>query len=168
MLNNSTLTATKYTGVFYRLTKNNDKVFYITYMQNKKYTKEKIGSFKEGITAEYANKIRAKRTSIDRLKEDAPMFLNQKLPTFDECFNMYYKSIETKSDSPNTKRRYELHVKPTFGHIKIDDITTQMVEDFKIKSKKLKSQKTTREYAPKTINDWINTIGTVFNYMISK
>ena len=168
MANNSTLTATKYTGVFYRLTKNNDKVFYITYMQNKKYTKEKIGSFKEGITAEYANKIRAKRTSIDRLKEDAPMFLNQKLPTFDECFNMYYKSIETKSDSPNTKRRYELHVKSTFGHIKIDDITTQMVEDFKIKSKKLKSQKTTREYAPKTINDWINTIGTVFNYMISK
>ncbi len=168
MLNNSTLTATKYTGVFYRLTKNNDKVFYITYMQNKKYTKEKIGSFKEGISAEYANKIRAKRTSIDRLKEDAPMFLNQKLPTFDECFNMYYKSIETKSDSPNTKRRYELHVKPTFGHIKIDDITTQMVEDFKIKSKKLKSQKTTRKYAPKTINDWINTIGTVFNYMISK
>ena len=168
MLNNSTLTATKYTGVFYRLTKNNDKVFYITYMQNKKYTKEKIGSFKEGISAEYANKIRAKRTSIDRLKEDAPMFLNQKLPTFDECFNMYYKSIETKSDSPNTKRRYELHVKSTFGHIRIDDITTQMVEDFKIKSKKLKSQKTTRKYAPKTINDWINTIGTVFNYMISK
>lgn len=63
----------------------------------------------------------------------------QKLPTFDECFNMYYKSIETKSDSLNTKRRYELHVKPTFGHVKIDDITTQMVEDFKIKSKKLKS-----------------------------
>lgn len=50
----------------------------------------------------------------------------------------------------------------------MDDITTQMVEDFKIKSKKLKSQKTTREYASKTINDWINTIGTVFNYMIRK
>ena len=42
-------------------------------MQNKKiYKKKKIGSFKEGITAEYANKIRAKRTSVDRLKEDAP------------------------------------------------------------------------------------------------
>ena len=168
MVNNSTLTPTKYTGVFYRITKNNDKVFYITYMQNKKYTKEKIGSFKEGITAEYANKIRAKRTSVDRLKEDAPMLLNQKLPTFDECFNMYYKSIETKSDSLNTKRRYELHVKTTFGHIKMDDITTQMIEDFKIKAKKLKSQKTTREYSPKTINDWINIISTVFNYMISK
>lgn len=168
MANNSILTPTKYTGVFYRITKNNDKVFYITYMQNKKYTKKKIGSFKEGITAEYANKIRAKRTSVDRLKEDAPMLLNQKLPTFDECFNMYYKSIETKSDSMNTKRRYELHVKSTFENIRMDDITTQMVEDFKLKAKKLKSQKTNREYAPKTINDWINIIGTVFNYMISK
>ena len=159
---------TKFTGVYYRDLQNNDRVFIITYKLNGKFKKEKVGSTKEGITAIYASKIRAKRTSIDRLKDDAPMFLNQKLPTFDECFNMYYKSIETKSDSPNTKRRYELHVKPTFGHIKIDDITTQMVEDFKIKSKKLKSQKTTREYASKTINDWINTIGTVFNYMISK
>ena len=159
---------TKFTGVYYRDLQNNDRVFIITYKLNGKFKKEKVGSTKEGITAIYASKIRAKRTSIDRLKDDAPMFLNQKLPTFDECFNMYYKSIETKSDSLNTKRRYELHVKPTFGHIKIDDITTQMVEDFKIKSKKLKSQKTTRKYAPKTINDWINTIGTVFNYMISK
>ena len=159
---------TKFTGVFYNETINNGKVFYIRYKLNGKPIREKVGSEKEGINAPYANKIRAKRTSIDRLKEDAPMLLNQKLPTFDECFNLYYKSIENKSDSQNTKRRYELHVKSTFGHIKIDDITTQMVDDFKLKAKKLKSLKTGREYAPKTINDWINIIGTVFNYMISK
>lgn len=159
---------TKFTGVFYNETINNGKVFYIRYKLNAKPIREKVGSEKEGINAAYANKIRAKRTSIDRLKEDAPMLLNQKLPTFDECFNLYYKSIENKSDSLNTKRRYELHVKSTFGHIKIDDITTQMVDDFKLKAKKLKSLKTGREYAPKTINDWINIIGTVFNYMISK
>ena len=159
---------TKFTGVFYNETITNGKVFYIRYKLNGKPIREKVGSEKEGINAAYANKIRAKRTSIDRLKEDAPMLLNQKLPTFDECFNLYYKSIENKSDSQNTKRRYELHVKSTFGHIKMDDITTQMIEDFKQKAKKLKSQKTSREYAPKTINDWINIIGTVFNYMISK
>lgn len=159
---------TKFTGVFYNETINNGKVFYIRYKLNGKPIRDKIGSDKEGITAAYASKIRAKRTSIDRLKDDAPILLNQKLPTFDECFNLYFKSIENKSDSQNTKRRYELHVKSTFGHIKIDDITTQMIEDFKQKAKKLKSQKTSREYAPKTINDWINIIGTVFNYMISK
>ena len=32
---------------------------------------------KKGVNAAYANKIRAKRTSIDRLKEDAPMFMKQ-------------------------------------------------------------------------------------------
>ncbi len=159
---------TKFTGVFYNETINNGKVFYIRYKLNGKPIREKVGSEKEGVNAAYANKIRAKRTSIDRLKEDAPMFMKQKLPTFDECFNLYYKSIETKSDSLNTKRRYELHIKPTFGHIKIDNISTQMIEDFKLKAKKLKSLKTGREYAPKTINDWINVIGTVFNYMISK
>jgi integrase len=162
------LIKTKFTGVFYNETINNGKVFYIRYKSNGKPIREKVGSEKEGVNAAYANKIRAKRTSIDRLKEDAPMLLNQKLPTFDECFNMYYKSIENKSDSQNTKRRYEIHVKSTFGHIKMDDITTQMVEDFKSKARKLKSLKTSREYAPKTINDWINIVGTVFNYMISK
>jgi adenylosuccinate synthase len=80
------LKKTKFTGVFY-----------IRYKLNGKPIREKIGSDKEGINTAYANKIRAKRTSIDRLKDNAPMFLNQKLPTFDECFNMYYKSIETKT-----------------------------------------------------------------------
>lgn len=159
---------TKFTGVFYNETINNGKVFYIRYKSNGKPIREKVGSDKEGVNAAYANKIRAKRTSVDRLKEDAPLLLNQKLPTFDECFNMYYKSIEDKSDSQNTKRRYELHIKSTFGHIKMNDIATAMVEDFKLKCKKLKSQKTARVFAPKTINDWINIIGTVFNYMISK
>lgn len=162
------MTKTKFTGVYYRDLQNGDRVFIITYKTKGKFKKEKVGSSKEGITASYASKIRAKRTSIDRLKDDAPMFLNQKLPTFDECFNLYYKSIENKSDSQNTKRRYELHVKSTFGHLKLDDITTHMIEDFKVKAKKLKSQKTNRVYAPKTINDWINIISTVFNYMISK
>jgi len=162
------LNKTKFTGVFYNETINNGKVFYIRYKLHGKGIREKIGSNKEGITAGYASKVRSKRTSVDRLKEDAPMLQNQKLPTFDECFNLYYKSIENKSDSYTTKRRYELHIKDTFGHIQMDSINTQMVEDFKNKAKKLKSQKTNREYAPKTINDWLNIVGAVFNYMISK
>lgn len=82
---------TKFTGVFYNETINNGRVFYIRYKLKGKPIREKIGSDKEGITAAYASKIRAKRTSIDRLKDDSPLFLNQKLPTFDECFNMYMK-----------------------------------------------------------------------------
>jgi len=159
------LNKTKFTGVFYNETINNGKVYYIRYKSNGKPIREKIGSEKEGVSAAYANKIRAKRTSVDRLKDDAPMLLNQKLPTFDECFNMYLKKIEGKSDTENTIHRYNLHIKPVFGEMRLDEISTEKIEEFKAAAKKQISFKTKRPYAPKTINDWTNIIGTIFNYM---
>ena len=66
MLNNSTLTATKYTGVFYRLTKNNDKVFYITYMQNKNIQKKKLVVLKK----ELPQSMRIKLEQKERLLID--------------------------------------------------------------------------------------------------
>ena len=158
------MTPTKFTGVYYRDTKNDDRIFYITYRLKGKLYREKIGSNKEGVSASYASKIRAKRTSIDRLKEDAPMH-KIVVPTFDEAFNMYMNKIEGKSDTNNQKQRYALHVKPFFGEHKLDDITTEMLEDFKRKSKTLISSRTNRPYASKTINDWLDIISTVYNYM---
>lgn len=158
------MTPTKFTGVYYRDTKTNERIFYITYKIKSKLNREKIGSSKEGITAAYASKIRSKRTSIDRLKEDAPM--NKKvIPTFDEAFEMYIKKIEGKSDTNNQINRYKLHVKPTFGNHKLDDISIEMLEDFKRKSKTLISPKTKRPYSSKTLNDWLDIISTVYNYM---
>ncbi len=156
---------TRFTGVFFNQTKNNGKTYYIRYKLNGKPIREKVGNEKEGVTAAYASKIRSKRTSVDRLKDDAPMLQNQKLPTFDECFYMYIEKIKGKSDTHNTKRRYEIHVKDTFGHLRLDEITTEQLEDFKNKAKNKISIKTNRPYAAKTINDWLNIVGTVFNYM---
>lgn len=158
---------TKFTGVYYRDSQNKERIYYIKFTQNGKQVKEKVGSNTEGVTAAYASKIRAKRTSVDRLKDDAPMLKNQKLPTFNEAFEMYMKKIENKGDTRNTQGRYDLHVKQTFGHLRLDAITTDMIEDFKYKARKKVSFKTKRPYAPKTINDWLDIIGTVFNYMIN-
>jgi len=162
------MTKTKHTGVYYRETKNKERVYYITYSINKKFKQEKVGTAKEGMTVAYASKIRSKRTSVDRLKDDAPMMLYKKLPTFDEAFDEYYSKIEGKSDAENTRNRYKLHIQKTFGHLKLDDISIGLLEDFKKHAKKKKSLKTGRAYAPKTINDWLNIINTVFNYMIQK
>ena len=158
---------TKFTGVYFRKTKNGEKVYYITYKVKGKMKREKVGSDKEGITAAYASKIRSKRTSVERLHDDAPMMQNKKMPTLDECFYMYFSKIEGKSDAFNIKRRYELHVKPLFGDLRIDEITTEMLENFKRDAKKFISSKTKRPYAPKTINDWLDIVGTVYNYMIN-
>ncbi|WP_294966311.1 site-specific integrase, partial [Sulfurimonas sp.] len=157
---------TKFTGVYYRDLQNKDRVFIITYKLRGKSKKEKVGTAKEGVTAAYASKIRAKRTSVDRLKEDAPMLQNKKLPTFDECFNLYMNKIKEKSDTRNTKGRYDLHVKKTFGHLVVDEITIELLENFRQKARKKISQRTGRPYAAKTINDWLNIVGTVINYMI--
>jgi len=161
------MTKTKFTGVYYRDLQNNDRVFIITYKLNGKSKKEKVGTDREGVTAAYASKIRAKRTSVDRLKEDAPMMQNKKLPTFDECFELYVKKINNKSDTQNTIGRYNLHVKEIFGHLKIDEISMKLLENFRQKSREKISKKTGRAYASKTINDWINIVGTVVNYMIN-
>jgi len=157
---------TKFTGVYYRDTKNKDRVYYITYKIKGKTKKEKVGSAKEGVTAAYASKIRSKRTSVERLHDDAPMLQNKVMPTFNECFYLYMNKIEGKSDTRNTEGRYRLHLKDTFGHLKLDEITTDMLEEFKRKAKKKISKRTGRSYAPKTINDWLDIVGSVFNFMI--
>ncbi|MFY9088919.1 tyrosine-type recombinase/integrase [Arcobacter aquimarinus] len=162
------MTKTKFVGVYVNETIKSGKVYYIKYKIKGKSFLEKVGSDKEGITAAYASKLRAKKTSVDRLKDDAPMLTNQKQITFDEAFNLYIKSIEGKSDTENTKSRYINHVKPVFGHLQLDDITSEMIEDFRNKSRTKKSERTKRPYAAKTINDWINILGTTYNFMINK
>jgi integrase len=159
---------TKFPGVFVNTSTTGIRTFYIKYSLKNKQYKEKVGTVQEGITAVYASKLRAKRTSLDRLKEDAPMFMNQKQITFDEAFEMYIKTIENKSDTENNKNRYKNHVKEIFGHLRLDDITTEMVEDFRDKCRNKINIRSKRKYAPSTINDWINIIGTTYNYMINK
>lgn len=158
---------TKYTGVFVYTTNEGVKTYYIKYSLRGKQFKEKVGTSIEGVTAAYASKVRAKKTSVDRLKEDAPMLVNQKHMIFDEAFELYIKSIDGKSDTLNTKNRYENHIKPILGTYRLDEITPEIVEDFREKSRK-KKKDINNFYAPKTINDWINIIGTTYNFLIAK
>lgn len=158
---------TKFTGVFKRTSNDGITVYYIKYSLKNKQHLEKVGTSVEGVTATYAAKMRAKRTSIDRLRDDAPMLLKQKQMTFNEAFELYIKSIEGKSDTENTKSRYANHVGPYFANFRLDDITPEVVEDFRQKARSKKKDNKTF-YAPKTVNDWINIIGTVFNFLISK
>ena len=158
---------TKFTGVFEYTTTDGIKTYYIKYSLKGKQFKEKVGTSIEGVTAVYASKIRAKRTSIDRLKDDAPMLINQKHMVFDEAFNLYYESIKNKSDANNIKSRYNNHVKEFFGHSRVDDITSNDIEIFRNKARE-KRKKNGDEYAPKTKNDWVDIVGTVYNFLIKK
>lgn len=158
---------TKYTGVYFRENQQEEKIFYITYKIGGKLKREKIGSNKEGITAAYCSKMRAKNTSIERLKDDAP--LNIKIiPTFNEVANEYFKYKSDKPDNENNKGRYNNHLRAALGNLKLNEIDSDIVNNL-IKKKKLEiSSKTNKAYAPKTINDMINLTGTIFNYAINQ
>lgn len=158
---------TKYTGVYYRDTKDGDRIFYIVFKKFGKTKYEKIGSKLEGITAAYASKIRAKQTSIERLKDEAP--LNIKIvPTFDEVALEYFEYKKDKPDTKNSEGRYSNHLKATLGKLKLNEITSDIVNNLIFKKKKEVSRKTNKPYAPKTLNDMINLTSTIFNYAIKQ
>jgi integrase len=159
------LIRTKYTGVYYRENLDGEKVYYITYKKLGKKKWDKIGSGKEGITAAYCNKVRSKETSIERLKDEAP--LNVKIiPTFDEVANEYFELKSDRPDNENNKGRYKNHLKAALGKLKLNEIDSDIVNNLIKKKKTQVSPKTNKTYAPKTINDMINLTSTIFNFAI--
>jgi len=161
------LEKTKYTGVFFRENADSERVFYIRYKRFGKSVTEKIGTKAEGITAAYCSKVRSKQTSIERLKDEAP--LNVKvIPTFDEVANEYFELKSDRPDNENNKGRYKNHLKDALGNLKLNEIDSDIVNSLIKKKKTEISPKTNKTYAPKTINDMINLTGTIFNFAIKQ
>jgi integrase len=163
----SNMIKTKYTGVYHRDTVEGDRIFYIVFKKNGKTIYEKIGSKVEGITAAYCSKMRAKQTSIERLKDDAPLNIKE-IPTFDEVANEYFKYKSDKPDTKNNIGRYENHLKTALGKLRLYEIDSNIVNSLIKKKKTQISSKTNKTYSPKTINDMINLTGTIFNYAIKQ
>ncbi len=161
------LIRTKYTGVYYRENLDSEKVYYITYKKHGKKIWDKIGTGKEGITAAYCSKVRAKQTSIERLKDEAPLNIKV-IPTFDQVANEYFELKHDKPDNENNKGRYRNHLKAALGNLKLNEIDSDTVNNLIKKKKTEISPKTNKRYAPKTINDMINLTGTIFNYAIKQ
>lgn len=156
----------KYPNVYYRDNQSGDRVYYLIYKLNGKTVKEKVGTKSEGVTEAYASKVKAKRTSIARLKDESPLN-KQVIPVFNEVAEDYFKFKEDLSDNKNNIGRYENHLKKELGKLRLDEITSDIVNKL-IKKKKIEiSPKTNNTYAPKTINDMVNLIGTIFNYAIN-
>lgn len=160
---------TKYTGVYQRVNNDSTKTFYIKYKIKGKQHLEKVGTSIEGITAVYASKIRAKKTSVDRLKDDAPFAAQDKRITFDEAFNLYYNHTKYNTrDYKTQERRYIKHIKEEIGHIEISRIDSKILENFKRKMMDKINPKTKQPYSEGTINHLFDLIRVVFNHTINE
>ena len=146
-------------GVYTRQRKNGEITFIITYRLNGQHTKDTLGTNAQGWTAAKASKERTNRMS-DTNKE----FVGQSKITLNTAFDDYIISISHKPDTRNSKGRYKNNIKEHLGTKKLIDITVKDILDLKILLSKKISARTKQLLAPKTVDDMINLIHTIYNY----
>ena len=156
---------TKYPGVYYRETKNKDKVFYIVYKENNRSKEIKVGKFSEGMRVEHANNIRMSVISSLRLGTDIPDILKsaqvQEKITFDSVVSSYFQSKELHNlTNKQSKGKYKSQLKPYIGHMDIYSITKKDI--IKVQTKMAETK------APKTVNQYIQFIRTIYYYAIEE
>jgi len=150
----------KFTGVSYKLLKNNDRSYYISYKLNGKFKRINIGKKSEGITEAFCHQKRNDAINRAKFGNDDPIIKTKiKIVTFDEIAQRFleYNKIHAK-DHTNHYSRYKNHVEPYLGDKSIFDITTEDIQ--KIQKDKLK------KLAPKTVNHITQLINTIYNYNI--
>ncbi len=156
---------TKYPGVYYRETKNKDKVFYIAYKENHKSKELKVGKYSEGMRVEHANNIRMSVISSLRLGTDIPDILKstqiKNKITFDSAVASYFQSKELHNmTNKQSKGKYKSQLKPYIGHMDLYNITKRDI--LKIQTKMAETK------APKTVNQYIQFIRAVYYYAIEE
>ena len=152
------MTKTKYTGVFYRTTKEGDKVFYLRGKLNGKVYSKRIKPDQSGkVTAQYANQMRMK------LHADPEQLIKKKdAPTLQEASNKYFNHIKHKSDTNIMKSRVTMYA----GHLmplKLDVIRRVDIEELKTDLLDTVSEKTERTLSPATVNRIIDIISAIYN-----
>jgi integrase len=157
---------TKFTGVYFRTNEDNSKTYYIRYKLRGKQYNEKVGTSTEGVNANYASKIRAKRTSIDRLKEDAPFAQNDKRINFNEAFNLYYENLKLNSkDFVTTLQRYENHLKDEIGHLIIERIDSDTMDNLKKELMSKINPQSKSNYSDASINHIFDIVRATYNHL---
>jgi integrase len=140
-----------------------DTCFDISYKdQNGKKIWEKIGWSSEGITAAYANQIRAERMRSLRLGQEV-IPLQQKRKDnaiFSAIANEYLTWAENnKKSSQDDASRYRTHIKAALGDKRLVDITPLDLES-------LKNTLFKKDLAPATVKHCLVLVRQIFNKAI--
>ena len=155
----SLMVGTSKEGVYTRVKKNGDITYIITYRLNGSYSKITLGTKSQGWTIAKASKERNSRIS-DTNKE----FVGQSKITLNKAFDEYIISISHKPDTRNSKGRYANHIKEHLGTKKLTEITVKDILDLKLLLTKKVSTRTKQILAPKTVDDMINLVHTIYKY----
>lgn len=166
-IKNGSFIKTKSIGVYYRYTQTGKKVFYIRGRLNDRNYIQKIGTKEEGVTISFCTNLRNEKHGVKRLGDSSPMIKDVKY-TLNEASELYFTTLENKSDGRNTRARYVRHIQPKLGKHLINEITHEDIEALLTAKRKEVSSKTGRLYSPKTLNDWIHILNAIYNHMNKK
>jgi len=156
---NKLIKSKKYQGIYSKDTSNNDKMYYIAYKNaNGNYSRYKVGLKSSGITEIYCYNLRNEEINKVRLNDNPKLSTKTVVIKFHEIAldYFYYQELAQKSDWKNSRNKYLNHIKPTLGHLNINDITSNMIHELKIK--KLKT------HANATVAMLVSFISSIYNY----
>jgi integrase len=128
----------KYAGIYYNLDKQNIKTFYINYRDhNGKPKNEKVGIETMGFTKTDALNLRKKRMHEVTFGVKPEDTIKKDTPTMDVAFGVWMQwAVGNLSYPPtNEMSRYNHHIEPYFGKVKLDQIEPQDIERAKRKWK---------------------------------
>jgi integrase len=160
---------TKFTGVYYNILQDKDKVYYITYKDIKTNKKIwlKIGKFSEGVREAYCNQKRNEIITKLRLGEEPPAATKHKKRKVNLFKDIASKYFEQRKDN-NTTKAYlsvcNLYIMPYFTDI--DTISKNDIVKFKkfLQSTTLKHNK--RKLSKKYINDILALLTTINRFAL--
>jgi len=165
----------KFTGVYKHTAKDGTTTYHIRgKIKGLNYT-EVVGSTAEGVTAQFASNMRAKKHGAIKLGEDSPLH-TPVVYSLDEAAELYFNNIEHKSNTDNARAVYIKHLQPVFGTSILEQVTSNSIDLFKraklkekivreVRGKKLPINKT---YSQATVNKLIDLISAIYNYMSKK
>ena len=152
---------TRKQGVYYNDLKNGDKVFYIKYSLDNKQYKTRLGTDRDGWSTHKAYRERERRISNSIVNN--PIVNSM---TLNKAYEAYVESIAHKTDSYNTRCRYNTHIRNVLGAYKLQDIKPIMILDFKATLSTNPSKKTGKILAKRTRNGLFDLINQIYNFHI--
>ncbi|MDR1007639.1 MAG: site-specific integrase [Campylobacteraceae bacterium] len=153
----------KYPNVYHKILKNGDYVYSITYREGDKKRWVKIGKKSEGINVSFANQQRIDILNKLKFGNDAPIvkYKQKSDISLAEIVQTYKNSKEL---TPKTKQQLDFAVSTAIditGKSRLKEFTDDDINQIKNTLKD-------NGKAPKTINNFIGKISTLFNFAIDR
>ncbi len=154
----------KFIGVVYKVLKNGDRSYYITYKIAGKFHRIHIGKKSEGVNEAFCHQKRNDAINAAKFGDDTPIVKHKrkKIITLDDLADVYFADKEYENSSNKFQRgKYNLHIKPIFGDVEVFMISREDILKFR-------NNLIDKSKAPKSINGIIQLLTAIINYSIKE